>query len=92
MGGDAWWEGIRAAQQAPNLYLEICATYSDPDKVRAAIEAVGVERVLFGTDSTLFDAAHMLGAVADAGLTAREQELVLGENARRLFRLQLPGS
>jgi hypothetical protein len=34
----------------------------------------------------------MLGAVADAGLTAREQELVLGENARRLFRLQLPGS
>lgn len=87
MGGDAWWEGVRAAQESPNLYLEICSTWTDPEKIRAAIDAVGVERVLFGSDATLFDVAHMLGAVEDAGLSDEEIALIMGENARRLFKL-----
>lgn len=87
MGGNTWWEGVRAALESPNLYLEICSTWTDPEKVRAAIDAVGAERVLFGTDATLFDAAHMLGAVEDAGLSQEEYALIMGENARRLFRL-----
>jgi predicted TIM-barrel fold metal-dependent hydrolase len=87
MGGDTWWEGIRVALQSPNIYLEMCSTWTDPDKLRAAIEAVGAERLLFGTDATLFDVSHMLGAVEDAGLTDEERSLILGENAKRLFTL-----
>ncbi len=87
MGGDAWWEGARAGREAPNLYLEFCSTYTDPPKFRAAVDAVGAARVLFGTDTTLFDVAHVLGAVRDAGLTDQECELVMGENARKLFSL-----
>jgi uncharacterized protein len=85
MGGDAWWEGARAARQAPNVYLELCSTYTDPEKARAAVDAVGPERVLFGTDATLFTASHMLGAMADMGLTESELEMIMGGNARRLF-------
>ncbi|MEA3336752.1 MAG: amidohydrolase family protein [Chloroflexota bacterium] len=87
MGGNAWWEGVRVAQESTNLYLEICSTWTDPEKIRAAIDAVGPKRVLFGTDATLFEAAHMLGTVEDAGLSSEEYALVMGENARRLFRL-----
>jgi predicted TIM-barrel fold metal-dependent hydrolase len=87
MGGDTWWEGIRAAGDTPNLYCEICSTWTDPPKMRAAIDALGAKRILFGTDATLFDAAHMLGAVDDAGLSDEERSLVMGENARHLFHL-----
>jgi predicted TIM-barrel fold metal-dependent hydrolase len=87
MGGDAWWEGVRAAQESANLYLEICSTWTDPEKVRAGIDAVGAERVLFGTDATLFDAAYTLGALEDAGLSHAERDLIMEENAKRLFNL-----
>ena len=87
MGGDAWWEGARVAGESPNLYLELCSTYTDPQKARAAIAGAGVERVLFGTDSQLFEPTHMLGAMEDFGLSERELTLVMGENTRRLFGL-----
>lgn len=90
MGGDAWWEGARVGKEAPNLYLELCSSYTDPEKVRAAIEAVGPERVLFGTDATLFTASHMVGAMADMGLTEAEMRLIMGENTRRLFGWEHP--
>ena len=88
MGGDAWWEGIRAAQESPNLYLEICATPTDPVKLRAGIKAVGAERVLFGTDAALFESTHLLGSIEDAGLSAEEHDLIMWGNAVRLFNLK----
>ena len=47
MGGWAWEEGIAVAKARPNAWLEICSTCTDPRKVRAAIDAVGADRVLF---------------------------------------------
>lgn len=85
MGGEAWSEGARVGREAPNLYLELCSSWTDPEKVRAAIDAVGPERVLFGTDANLFTLAHMVGALEDAGLSGDELRLVMGGNARRLF-------
>lgn len=85
MGGEAWSEGARVGREAPNLYLELCSSWTDPEKVRAAIDAVGPERVLFGTDANLFTLAHMVGALEDAGLSEGELRLVMGGNARRLF-------
>jgi len=85
MGGDAWWEGARVGRAAPNVYLELCSSWTDPEKVRAAIDAVGPERVLFGTDANLFAVSHMVGAMEDAGLSDAELCMVMGENARQLF-------
>ncbi len=87
MGGDAWWEGARVGREAPNLYLEFCSTYTDPPKFRAAVDAVGAGRVLFGTDATLYEISHVMGAMQDAGLTDEEYRLIMGENARKLFKL-----
>jgi len=86
MGGYAWEEGIAVGKARPNAYLEICSTCTEPWKVRAAIEAVGEDRVLFGTDSTLFAAEYMHGAVRDFGLSDRELAKLMGENAERIFR------
>jgi len=67
------------------VYLELCSSWTDPEKVRAAIDAVGPERVLFGTDANLFAVSHMVGAMEDAGLSDAELRMVMGGNARQLF-------
>jgi len=46
---------------------------------------VGKERVIFGTDSTLFMVEYTLGAMDDMGLTEEERTAIMGENAERLF-------
>lgn len=88
MGGDAWQEGIAVAKEAPNLYLEPCATWADADKVAVAVREIGAERMLFGSDYTLFDPGHTLGMIEDAGLSAEERALILYGNAARLFQLE----
>ncbi len=85
MGGDAWREGIRAARESRNLYVDMCASWADADKVAAAVQELGPERVLFGSDFTLFDPAHTLGMVAEADLSAEARSLILHGNAERLF-------
>ncbi len=87
MGGYEWEVGIEVAKERPNVYLEVCSTCTEPRKLRQAVDAVGPQRVLFGTDATLFEPAYMRMALEDAGLTQEEMKWVLGESARRLFRL-----
>jgi predicted TIM-barrel fold metal-dependent hydrolase len=45
------------------------------------------EKFLFGTDWPLYEQDQYLKAMEALGMTERERDLVLGENARRLFRL-----
>ncbi len=85
MGGDAWSEGIAAAQVAPNLYADPCATWADAEKVETAVQQLGAERLLFGSDYTLFDPAHTLGMVNEANLSPEQRALIMGGNAADLW-------
>jgi predicted TIM-barrel fold metal-dependent hydrolase len=70
---------------APNIWLEFCSTYLATGAIRRGIEAVGVDRVLFGSDYPLISLPYMVAAYADAGLSDDEAARVLWRNARRLF-------
>jgi len=59
----------------------------DPLIYRRAIDMVGADRILFGSDFPLLSQGRCLAQVREAGLPEKEQRLVLGENARRLLRL-----
>jgi uncharacterized protein len=87
MGGDAWWDGIAAAREAPNLYVDPCGTCTDSDKIGIAVRELGAERMVFGSDFTLFDPAYTLGMIEDADLSTEQRELILHGNAQRLFGL-----
>ncbi|MEU4498278.1 amidohydrolase family protein [Streptomyces sp. NPDC023998] len=90
-GGDAWREAAHAAAACDRLYLEHCRTVTDTGRIAFAREAgVPVERLLFGTDSTLIDPCVALGVVRDAGFAPAELERVLWRNAVDLFGLELP--
>jgi hypothetical protein len=85
MGGDNWQEGIEAAAKTNNIYLEPCSSFPDADKVLAAVEAVGPDRVLFGSDSNLLNPAFTVGMVADTDLSIEIKRKIFYENAQRLF-------
>jgi predicted TIM-barrel fold metal-dependent hydrolase len=71
---------------APNIWLEFCSTYLATGAIRRGIDAVGVDRLLFGSDYPLIGLPYMVAAYADAELTGDEAEKILWRNAQRLFR------
>lgn len=85
MGISQYKLAIRLAQRYPNVYLE---TSGQPaSHIKEAIQAVGGDRVLFGSDWPLWDPIYPLKAVLDAtkgdlGL----RKLVLHENAVRILK------
>ena len=85
MGGDSWWDGIAAARESPNLCVDPCGTCADSDKIGIAVRELGAERMIFGSDFSLFDPAYTLGMIEDADLSAEQRELILYGNAQRLF-------
>jgi len=87
MGGTEWMSAIRAAQAAPNLHLDTCASYADRDKVGMAARTLGADRVLFGSGATEGSLFLQKGAILDADLTDEERWLIFYENARRVFRI-----
>ena len=85
MGGTEWMDGIRAAQRAPNLFLDTCASYADRDKVGAAVRALGARKVLFGSGATEGSLVMQKGAILDAELNDDDKATVLHGAAREVF-------
>jgi len=71
----------------PNFHIETASTQNTRWFMGEAVEALGPERVLWGTDAPLDDFAHRWGFVLDSDLSEDEQRLVLGGNAARLLKL-----
>jgi predicted TIM-barrel fold metal-dependent hydrolase len=62
---------VRAAacvvERTTNVYVELSTSFPDLPVVREVVGRVGAERLLFGSDAPLLDAAYALGLYADAG-------------------------
>jgi uncharacterized protein len=91
MGGIFFGEdAIRVAERHPNVYLEPSGN-PRPDIVRKAVDAVGAERVVFGTDMPAMHPSVELKKVELAGLKPAEKELVCWRNIARLMDLPVDG-
>jgi predicted TIM-barrel fold metal-dependent hydrolase len=80
-------EGIQAARETDNVYLDFCSSGPRSDVIREVVDVLGADRVLFGSDESALDRGFVLGTYADAGLTPGESKLVMYENAKCLFKL-----
>lgn len=80
---DFWMDAVPSAQLTPNIYLD--TSWSLPDKVHRAIKGVGVERVLFSSDSPLSSYEVEMGCRKATNLPPKEQSLVMGGNFLRLI-------
>jgi hypothetical protein len=77
-------EAIDAAVEHPNLYLETSAM-PYPEHIRTAIDRVGPERVLFGSDGPGCNPRLELDKVRSLALDPADEALVIGANAARLL-------
>lgn len=86
---DCWREALAVLGETPNLYLCICGT--PPYAARTIIQTGPLDRVLFGTDAGLSEAASQDYAVARVveidgwGITDAQRQAVLVDNPRRLL-------
>jgi len=85
--GEGHRRAMAVAAKHPNLYLELCGSFTTGLWIRRMVAAVGAERVLYGSDFPFIELRYGLGRVVFAGLNDAELSLVLGGNARRLLGL-----
>ena len=95
-------EALMLCDLCPNVYLDTSSSnswtkYLTPrpsltDVFRQALDIVGSERLLFGSDSSFFprgwnsDVFHtQVAALAEAGATVEDASLILGGNLKRLL-------
>jgi uncharacterized protein len=75
---------IDVAERNPNVYLETSGMPMH-SKIREAVERVGPDRVLYGSDTPFHHPSVELAKVRASGLSTDLTDRVLGENGRRLF-------
>lgn len=85
MGGNDWLGGIEKTADLENIFLEPCCSFPEADKIHAAVKAVGPERFVFGSDSTLLNPGFVLGMFADAELNEEERARIAYQNALQIF-------
>ena len=71
-------------QELPNVWTDFSGGPFRCDDIPYAVELLGAERVLFGTDNAY---AMNYGQVMEAQLSREEREQILWKNAATLFRL-----
>jgi predicted TIM-barrel fold metal-dependent hydrolase len=79
-------EAIEVAEQYPNIVLETSAM-PYPEKIRTAVERIGAERVIFGSDGPVSSPSLERQKVVIAELGEAAARLVMGDNAATLLGL-----
>jgi uncharacterized protein len=80
----------RIARNLDNVFFDTCGFACEYGAVETLVEAVGVERVLFGSDAVVLSAAQQIGKVLFARLSDSDKEAILGLNALKVFGLPKP--
>jgi predicted TIM-barrel fold metal-dependent hydrolase len=67
--------------------VDTCSSlpFIDKEKARRLIDAFGVERVLFGTDYPMWDAAEEMARFDALNLSDYQRERILWKNAAELL-------
>lgn len=76
---------IRMAQEHPNVFLDTALSFSPRGCVARMATAVGVEKVVWGSDIYCFSQTQQIGKVLGAKLPDEAKAQILSGNANRLL-------
>lgn len=86
-GGGAWKAVTSMLADIPNAYMDLCSSIIDRGKAKAVAAAVGVDRMVFGSDMNLISPFWTIGMFEDGGFTEDELRRMYWDNPRRVLRL-----
>lgn len=84
LGGEVF-HGMRAIKDCPNVYVDNSGSRGGGVDMKHAINMVGTDRLLFGSDCPI-DVAPSLGQMLEADVTEAQREDMLWRNAHKLFK------
>ena len=79
--------GAEEVARRENVYLDLAGSGLIYGCIEEMVSKVGAERVLFGTDMPFIDPRPGFGRLLMSRLSDDEKRLILGLNAKRLFKL-----
>jgi hypothetical protein len=83
-GGGDWLHSLAAVRRLPNVFIDLSGSGVDGGMLEAAVESVGIERLLWGADLTLCTGLAKLRYLEEL-LTPDEVEAVRWRNAAGIF-------
>lgn len=81
-GGGDWEWTLKTLRDAPTVYLDTSGSVVDEWMIDRAVQLLGVDRLLFGTDMTMEGG---VGKILDANLTDEQRRQILGTNMQTLL-------
>ncbi|HEV2125277.1 MAG TPA: amidohydrolase family protein [Chloroflexota bacterium] len=81
-GGGDWAYSMKAVRPYPNVFLDISGSSVDAGMIEEAIEHVGAERILFGTDSSMCEG---VGKLQGASIPDETKRQIWGANLQRVL-------
>jgi predicted TIM-barrel fold metal-dependent hydrolase len=85
-GGGDYAHTFAAVRDVPNVFPDLSGSGVDRGMLDAAVEALGAERLLWGSDLTMCTGLAKLRALDVIGLGSEEIEAIRWKNSSRLFR------
>jgi len=85
MSADAWLEAIEVAADHDALLLDTAVHYNQYQVLKTAVEKLGSERILFGSDFPEMNLGAELAKIVYAQISDRDKKRILGENAAELL-------
>lgn len=85
MGVTAWRDAVEQAKHHPNVVLDTSGSCFDHGMIEEAVEAIGSDRIVYGSDATYFSMAMGLSKVQGADLRPTDRAAILGANIARIL-------
>lgn len=79
------YEGIECIRELKNVYVDVSGSTARRGEVEYAVEHLGEDRVLFGSDATGCSFAIPYGKVLDARISDGAKRKILCDNAMKFF-------
>ena len=84
-GTSGRFEAIELAQNNDNVYLEFCGSFTTSELFEEAIAQVGIEKVIYGSDTSGHSEVWELGRFLSLPLNDDELRPVLAQNIENIF-------
>lgn len=82
-------EAIAACKERPNLYMDTQINDA-PDSLAVAVDAIGAERLVFGSNSPSCSMRASLNLVAEAELSDEQKQMIFAGNLSRILGIRVP--